>query len=304
MRVTSAAIEAVRKTFSLVYQQGYDSVAPWAPRVAISVPSSNKSNVYGFLAKLPTMREWVGDRVLHNVAEHDFTVDNKDYELTIEVDRNDIEDDNFGVHTPKVEMMGMAARKQFDYLLVSLLQGGQSSLCYDGQNFFDTDHPTSKFDAATGSQRNYYASGRALSYDNYVAMRAEMMGYLGEDGKPLAVMPNLLIVPPQLEASARLIVQGAFLPNSGGTAPQDNVMRGTAEVMVVPELAGQATTWYLLDTSKPMKPFVTQTRRAPTFVRLDEGSEHTARTKKFMYGVDMRGAAGYGLWFLAAKCAA
>lgn len=310
MRITSSAVEAVRKTFSLVYQQGYDAVQPWAPRIATSAPSNNRENVYGFLAKLPTMREWVGDRVLNNIAEHDFTVTNRDYELSIEVDRNDIEDDNFGVHTPKLEMMGMAARKQFDYLLVSLLQGGQSALCYDGQNFFDTDHPNSKFDAATGSQRNYYSTGRALTLDNYVAMRAEMMGYLGEDGKPLAVTPSLLIVPPQLEHVAKQITMADLVINTTGATPaagaaaMTNVMRGTAEVLMVPELASQATTWYLVDASKPMKPFVTQTRKAPQFVNLGEGSEHAARTKKFMYGVDMRGAAGYGLWFLASKCVA
>ncbi|RTL25092.1 MAG: phage head protein [Rhodocyclaceae bacterium] len=304
MRITSAALEAIRKTFSSIYQEGYDGIAPWAPQLAVNVPSANKSNMYGWLAKLPTMREWVGDRVLNNLAEYDYEVVNKDYELTIEVDRNDIQDDNLGIHEPKLRMMGEAARKQFDYLLVELLQNGHLRLCYDGQYFFDTDHPVSKFDAASGSQQNYWSSGRALSYDNYVATRAAMMGYLGEDGKPLGVMPDLLVVPPQLEGSARLILQADSLPSTAGTAAQTNVWKGSARLLVVPELANQATTWYLLSTSRAIKPFVTQTRSAPTSMELTDNSEHAKRTRKYIYGVDMRGAAGYGLWFLAAKCVA
>lgn len=310
MRISSASLESLRRGFSLIYQRGYEGVAPWAPRVSVNVPSNNKSNTYGFLAKTPVMREWLDDRVLNNIAEHEFSIENKDYEITVEVDRNDVEDDNYGVHQPKVEMMGMAARKQFDYLLAALMQEGQSRLCYDGQNFFDTDHPTSRFDAAAGLQQNYWASGRALTLDNYVATRAAMMGFLGEDGKPLGVMPNLLVVPPALEHIGRQLLMSDYVVNTAGAtpaagaAPMGNVMKGTADLLVVPELAGQPTTWYLLDASKPMKPFVTQTRKAPQLMRLDDGSEHAARTKKFLYGIDMRGAAGYGLWFLAAKCVA
>ncbi|MCE5420260.1 MAG: Mu-like prophage major head subunit gpT family protein, partial [Acidithiobacillus sp.] len=50
-------------------------------------------------------------------------------------------DDNVGVYTPLFAEMGRAAAAHPDELAFGLLAAGESTLCYDGQNFFDTDHP-------------------------------------------------------------------------------------------------------------------------------------------------------------------
>lgn len=310
MKLNSSTLEALRKSFSAIYQDAYSGVQPFAPQLSVRVPSNSRSNVYGWLAAIPQMREWLGDRQVQNIAEHAFEITNKDYELTIGVDRNDIEDDNFGVYTPMLQGVGEADAKQEDYLIVSLLQNGHSALCYDGQYFFDTDHPVSLFDSSLGTQQNYWSSGRPLTLDNYVATRAAMMGFLGENNKPLGVMPDLIVVPPQLEHIARQITMSDLIVNTAGATPaagaagMQNVMKGTARVLVIPELAAQATTWYLLATNKTMKPFVVQERRRSEFLYLGEGSEHAQKTKKHLFGVDKRGAAGYGVWFQAAKCVA
>ena len=44
------------------------------------------------------MREWIGDREIQNLSASDYTIKNKDYELTVGVDRNDIEDDTLGIY--------------------------------------------------------------------------------------------------------------------------------------------------------------------------------------------------------------
>lgn len=310
MKINSSTLEALRKSFSLIFQQGYGSVEPWSRQLSVRVPSGGKSNVYGWLQAMPIMREWVGDRQIQNIAESAFEITNKDYELTIGVDRNDIEDDNLGVYGPMLQGLGEADAKNDDYLIVSLLQNGNTALCSDGQYFFDTDHPVSQFDSSLGTQQNYWSSGKALTLDNYVAVRAAMMGFLGENNKPLGVMPDLLVVPPQLGHIARQITMSDLIVNTAGATPaagaagMRNVMAGTARVLEVPELAGAATTWYLLATNRTMKPFVVQERRASDFMHLGPGSEHGQKSKKYLFGVDKRGAAGYGLWFQAAKCVA
>lgn len=310
MKLNNASLEALRKTFGAIYQEAYQSVSPWAPQLSVRVPSNGKSNVYGWLAAIPQMREWLGDRQIQNIAEHAFEITNKDYELTVGVDRNDIEDDQFGVYDPMLRGIGEASAKNEDYLIVTLLQNGHLALCYDGQYFFDTDHPVSLFDASLGTQQNYWASGKALTLDNFVAIRAAMAGFLGENNKPLGIVPDLLVVPPQLEHIARQITMSSLIVNTAGATPaagaagMQNVMMGTARVLMVPELAGQATTWYLLATNKAMKPFVVQERRASEFLYLGTGSEHAQKSKKHLFGVDKRGAAGYGVWFQAAKCVA
>jgi len=79
-----------------------------------------------------------------------------------------------------------------------------------------------------------------------------------------------------------------------------NVYKGTAELLVVPELAGADTAWYLLCTSRPLKPLIYQERKAPRFVALDqETDDNVFMRKQYLYGVDARSNAGYGFWQMA-----
>lgn len=49
--------------------------------------------MYAWLGDIPGMREWIGDREVQNLTASDYTIKNKDFELTVGVDRNAIEDD-------------------------------------------------------------------------------------------------------------------------------------------------------------------------------------------------------------------
>ena len=123
------------------------------------------------------------------------------------------------------------------------------------------------------------------------------MAFKGEDGQVMGAYPNLLIVPPQLEFAARAIVNASLVAN-GGT----NVYQGAAEILMIPELADAPLDWYLADTRYSLKPFVFQSRKSPQLVPLTAvNDENVFFNKEFVWGVDARGAAGFGLWFLIAK---
>jgi phage major head subunit gpT-like protein len=122
-------------------------------------------------------------------------------------------------------------------------------------------------------------------------------------------MPDTLMVPPQLEGLARLICEGEYVPQVYGSntaaAPQPNMLKGTLKALVVPEFYMDPTTWYLLDTSNGIKPFIYQLREAPNFVSLISPSDPKVFwEKKLTFGVDMRAAVGFGPWWLAAKAVA
>ena len=57
------------------------------------------------------------------------------------IGRDEIEDEEIGVYAPIFTEMGQAAAEHPEELVFDLLAAGFASLCYDGQNFFDTDHP-------------------------------------------------------------------------------------------------------------------------------------------------------------------
>lgn len=77
-----------------------------------------------------------------------------------------------------------------------------------------------------------YASKQTLNAANYAAAREAMQSFMGDDGEPLGVMPNLLVVPPSLEAEGREVLL-AERTSAGAT----NIWRNTAELLVMPWLA-------------------------------------------------------------------
>ncbi|WP_027143150.1 Mu-like prophage major head subunit gpT family protein [Mesorhizobium sp. WSM3626] len=140
MKINSTTLDAIRVGFKTSFQGGLGQAASQYPRVATTVPSTTREEKYGWLGKIPNIREWIGDRLVQNLMEHDYSIRNKDYELTIGVDRNDIKDDTLGIYAPLFTEMGMSVAAHPDMLVWALLKAGFATACYDGQYFFDTDH--------------------------------------------------------------------------------------------------------------------------------------------------------------------
>jgi phage major head subunit gpT-like protein len=154
MIITRGTLATLFVAFKAAFASGLGQAESQWQKIATLVPSTTKSNEYGWLGKFPKMREWVGDRVINGLLQHGYTIRNKSYELTVGVDRDDIEDDNLGIYTPLMTEMGQSAAEKPDELVFGLLSNGHANLCYDGQNFFDTDHPVIAEDGSVGTQAN------------------------------------------------------------------------------------------------------------------------------------------------------
>ena len=242
------------------------------------------------------MREWLGPRVVTNLVGKAFTVTNQDWELTIGVDRNDIQDDNLGTYDPLFAELAEAARKNPDQRLRTLIQSGTTENGFDDVPFFGTTHP---LDPA-GNQVNSFTTS-PLTAANYETVRQSMRCFTGENGEPLNVMPNLLVVPPQLEKEARDILNADFISVASGST-QNNTLKGSAELMVLGDLCNEATVWYLMVTNRAMRPFINQTRMASQLTNMTQATDaNVFFNKEFFWGVDSRGAAGFGPWWLAAR---
>jgi phage major head subunit gpT-like protein len=141
MIINQANLQGIYRTYNTIFNQALETAKSMWELVAMLVPSTGKVVDYAWLGEFPMMREWIGDRVVKDLALFDYTIKNKRYEATVGVDRDDIEDDQVGVYTPMIQGLAQAAKIHPDILIFALLKAGWSSLCYDGQNFFDTDHP-------------------------------------------------------------------------------------------------------------------------------------------------------------------
>ncbi len=141
MEINAVNLRAAGVGFNAAFQRGLGVAASQYLRVATVVNSTTSSNEYGWLGKAPRFREWIGDRVINAMSKSGYTLKNKSYENTISVDRDDISDDNLGIYGPLFEELGSSAITFPDELVFALMKLGFSSNCYDGQYFFDVDHP-------------------------------------------------------------------------------------------------------------------------------------------------------------------
>lgn len=112
--------------------------------VCTSVNSSSAREDYTWLGEADEMREWVGSRVAKQLASHDYSLKNKTYELTLKAKRTDLEDDVIGIYDTRARLMGEATALWKPRLVADCIAAGAATVCYDGQNFFDTDHPVGK----------------------------------------------------------------------------------------------------------------------------------------------------------------
>ena len=224
--ITPALLQSLFTGFKKNFEDAKSEAPTQYTKIATVIKSTTKSNTYGWLGKFPSLRKWVGDRVIESMKAHGYQIVNEDFEATVGVDRNDIEDDELGIYAPMFAEMGRSAGVHPDELCFGLLGAGFTTPCYDGQYFFDTDHPV----------------------------------YPKADGTGTA------------ELVANLVVDGAY--------------------------AGEP--WFLLDTSRALKPVIFQDRKSPQLIAMTKIDDEAVFTRKeFRYGVDCRDAAGFGFWQLA-----
>jgi phage major head subunit gpT-like protein len=109
--------------------------------LAMEIPSTTGENIYPYLKEFGTIREWVGDRQIQNIAQGDFKIGNKPFEETHGIPRSAVEDDTYGLYGPMFEQTGQNVASFPSEQVFTTLKSGLTTLGPDGQFFFDTDHP-------------------------------------------------------------------------------------------------------------------------------------------------------------------
>jgi phage major head subunit gpT-like protein len=141
MKLTRPGLDALRVGFNATFQEAFTAEPSYRDPIVERIASTTGENAYGWLADLPGMREWIGSRVVHGLAENEYRLPNRDFELTVSVQRNHIEDETLGTYTPRFRVMGRSTGRWLEELTWKALAAGFTSDCYDGQPFFDTAHP-------------------------------------------------------------------------------------------------------------------------------------------------------------------
>ncbi len=292
--VNAETLVALQNTFRALFLLTYGEISPQWPKFAMETMSENAAENYDWLGAVPAMKEWLDEKVLEQLRGMNYSIRNKDWESTIQVDRNHIEDDQLGLYKPRIMELADEAKRHLDELVFQLVVAGASSLCYDGQNFFDTDHAEGDSGEQSNKLTGTGVTSSALATD-FRAARAAMRKFKNDRGKPwLRGDPKFVVIaPPDLEGVFEELLNATIISNT------TNTLKGAADLAINP-YATDTNDWALVNVAQPIKPFVVQMRKAPTFVALDQPTnENVFKRKKFLYGVEGRYNAGYGLWQMA-----
>ena len=290
MIVNQASLRGLDAAFSTAFNQAFEGVKDTHDKFATTVPSSTGETNYTWLGQMPGMREWIGERTIQNISAYDYTIKNKNFESTISIPRNAIEDDQYGQYSTVFAAHGEEAGRHPNVLCYEVLKNGFNKKCFDEKSFFSEDHPSGK----DGKYKVSNRSKKKFSSEEYEKARQSMMMLTGDKGQSLGLVPDLLIVSPANEKAARLVLEADQI---NGTT---NVLKGTAELLVAPELADRENYWFLLCTNRFLKPIIFQDRKKAKLTALiKDDDDNVFMRNEFIWGVDARYNAGYGFWQMA-----
>jgi phage major head subunit gpT-like protein len=140
MQVDAAALRDLFAGYNVAFNKGFQQTKTYWQDVAMKVGSTGAEENYSWLGDFPSIREWLGDRIIQRLGMHRYTVTNRKFEMTLTVPRDRIADDQYGIYAPMAQNIGKETAQHPDSLVFSLMADGFTEKCYDGQYFFDPDH--------------------------------------------------------------------------------------------------------------------------------------------------------------------
>lgn len=302
MPVAQHDLLSSRAIIGMFYERLEQMPPTWIDEIAMRMPSNQPSETYAFLGMSPQMQEWVGNRMARELREFSFEIKNKDHEATLKVHDKDRRRDKTGQLEIRIAELTTRAQMYPAKLLTDLIVAGESTVGYDGQFFFDTDHSIGDsgtidndltFNAVSGSTPTV-----AEMRDAIFASVTAMHGYKDDRGEPINELASSfdIMVPVALWPQA---VQAVNMPiiTDGTAGSVNNILANldgySFRVRKNPRLTA-ATKFYTFRTDAPIKPFIVQEEMPLTPEALAEGSDFYFNERQFLFSISWSGNVGYG----------
>lgn len=291
----STALEkGIRSEFVKEYASGPSAV----PLLATIIQSNKDSENYAWLGEVPSMREFVDQRLIKGFSDTKYTLANKTFEGTLGVHRNEISDDETGGITIRTRDLARRAAQHPDQLLWEVVELGDDTTLgkgYDNYAFFGTAHPVRGAQTAAQSNKLTGTGTTVAAFKTDVqAAIAAMRKFKDEAGKPFHPMIQssdlVVAVAPDLEFVAKEALNASIISNTS------NALQGAvSQVMVMPWLT-DTNDWYLFNKGHVLKPFIFQDREPLEFTEQGLDSDTGFMKDVFLFGARARYNVGYGLW--------
>lgn len=300
--VTSDIVKNLLPGLKTTFMQGWTAQNANLPYKGLvtEVPSTLPSENYAWLGQVPAVRQWTDERIPKGLSEFSYSIKNLKWENSIKIDAEVLEDEQYGQVKMRVGQLPGAIARHQNKLVMSQFTLGDSTVCYDGANFFSASHS----EGNSGTQTNLLTSS-PLNAANYQAARNLFASFKDDQGELVGAHGTILMVPRALEGTARAILNSDFVSDGAGAATTvTNIWKGSAK-LVVNDYLSSATAWYLLDDEEYIMPVVFQ-NRVPVSLKMlmgDSDSDSVFMRDAFYVGTRARYNVGYGDWRTAVKSA-
>lgn len=285
-----------------------DAGMGWIDGVSNYFTSDQESETYKWLGMPPAMREWIGGRNAKGFTTNGISIANKHFETTIEIALKDLRRDKTGQLRARASELAERANTHFASLLSTLIVNGESTACYDGQYFFDTDHS----EGASGSQSNDITTDiSALPAAVHGAVTApspeemqqailksisQMFTLLDDRGEPLNEMARsfLVMVPVGLWTATQSALSMVRQAGASTFAVEDFQVRAAVNPRLT--AAGWTDKFATFRLDGSIKPLIRQEEQANQLKVKDESSEYAFDNDAIQVGLDAWRNVGYGRW--------
>jgi phage major head subunit gpT-like protein len=298
-------------TFYKTLQQ--DTGVGWINSISKLFTSNQLTEIYRWLGMVPQMREWIGARQAKGFYDNEYSITNKRFEATLEVLRADAQRDDTGQTRMRIADLARRTNSHWAKLLTDLIIAGESTTCYDGQYFFDTDHVEGNNTTSQSNDLSIDISALPAEVHGSTANPSSeemaqvimktieaIIGFKDNENEPMGEEANAFLVmcPISLVSSCSSAIVN---PTFGGGAT--NELYGFSKDMGYSiTLAPNARlTWTeqiatFRTDSGGGKALIRQQEKEVELKAKAEGSEFEFDNDAWQFGVDARRNVGYGFW--------
>jgi phage major head subunit gpT-like protein len=291
MLINRSNMEALFKNIVAGFQNGMAQKPPVDLSFMTSdFPSTTTANYYPWLETIPAFREWIGDRVFQNLRGQKFEVANRDFELSLGIPANTLEDDTFGMFVGMTQMVAAGWPVQLYELIVEVITNQVK--CWDGKALFADDHKYGK-----NTIDNLVTD--ALSKTSFEAALVAAAAWKFSNGKPCRTQFTHLVHGPKLSATVFDLLLNQYAYDGTDKVQIQNRNFKRVVPVEIPDLVGTYDDyWALLDCSGILKPVLRQVRKTP-LVTMTTDPERIAEQGEVKVMADGRAAAAPTFFHLA-----
>jgi phage major head subunit gpT-like protein len=232
--------------FEVIFFDNFNAVGEQWPDLFMRKTSTNQYEDISYIAPfgtIPTKNEGAAVTYDDPIQGFDKRYTHLTYALAYRITREMKEDERYGIINKFPASIGRSMAETRNISGAGIYNDGFDSTVRtggDGKELFATDHPL----MGGGTEQNELTNAANLSASSLEQALQDIRATTDDRGKLLNIRATKLVVPPELQSTAEILLGSRLDPDSANNAINPYSRRGLSIVVV--DYLTSATAWFLL----------------------------------------------------------